>query len=551
MTLGNWGMAMLLRSLAAFVFALAFSSVALAHGTTGGGHGGHVVIVGGCCYSEGISPPPDPEIGDTSHITSVAILSSVGQSLEVRTPGGDWFATKKVVDVSMWGLDDFVADNIGRHLSERFAVKAVTYDRKALAAIPTGDGQSSATVLNHYLAALPNPGVDAFVIIRPDDAGAYNHTPGLSLITSSGSYPAEWLGYEIEILDAHTFRRISWGFARMQYRAGVPASFAAYRTPTNRNLDQTLTPTPAQFELLHTDFRHHLVVTIAHTLRAMQLGLRIPAPGDEPLVPIPPQLKRYPLVHNVAVISAIGDTFTFGYRTILFEHHTTEVPTSDATLDGSVESMIAAALDKRFVVKNVPVDRASLGKSRVTTLSPNLPVGMLPASIAGLSPRDDIDAYIVVLKRVSPQGALLDQMPGVGIFKIKPIGNESTGVFANYEIAIIDAHTLKPLGHASGVMSPHWPSMAVYRAVDNAVWPDGEIDALAPGADATVKPLLHDLLSDSIGETLLVVGLTGMTRDLEDNTGEAVPPTELTSVETVQPRSEIIVLPPRPGTHQQ
>ncbi len=546
---------MLARSLGAFVFALAFSSVAFAHGGGGGGGGhgggGHFVIVGGCCYSSGISPPPEPEIGDTSHIMSVAVLSSIGQSLEVRTPGGDWFATKKTVDISMWGLDDFVADNIGQHLSERFTVKAVAYDRKALAAIPTGDGQSSATVLNHYLAALPNPGVDAFVIIRPDDAGAYQHTPGLSLITSSGSYPTEWLGYEIEILDAHTFRRISWGFARMQYRAGVPASFAGYRSAINRNLDQTLTPTPAQFELLHGDFRHHLVVTIAHTLRAMQLGLRIPAPGDEPLVPIPPQFKRYPQVRNVAVVSAIGDTFAFGFRTVLFEHHTTEVPATDTTLDGNVESMIAAALDKRFVVKNVPVDRASLGKLRVTVLSPVLPIGMLPSSLAGLSPRDDIDAYIVVLKRTSSDGLAQDQMSGVGIFKSKPLGGESTGVFAHYEIAVIDAHTLKPLGHASGVMSPHWPSAVVYRAVDNAVWPNGEVDALALGADATVKPMLHDLLSDSIGETLLGLGLTGMTRDLGDNAGETLPPMELTSVETVQRPPEVIVLPPRPGTHQQ
>jgi hypothetical protein len=509
---------MLLRSLGAFVFALAFSSVAFAHGGGGGGGhgGGHVVIVGGCCYSPDISPPPDPQIGDTSHITSVAILSSVGQSLQLRTPGGDWFATKKTVDISMWGLDDFVADNIGRHLSERFTVKAMTYDRKALAAIPTGDGQSSATVLNHYLAALSNPGVDAFVIIRPDDAGAYQHTPGLSLIAST--YPAEWLGYEIEILDAHTFRRISWGFARMQYRAGAPASFAGYVAQRDRSLDETLTPTPKQFELLQGDFRHHLVVTIAHTLRAMQLGLRIPAPGDEPLAAIPPELKRYPQIRNVAVVSAIGDTFTFGYRTVLFVHHTTQAPATDTTLDGNVESMIAAALDKRFVVKNVPVDRASLGKLQVAVPSPFLPIGVLPSPIAGLSPRDDIDAYIVVLKRASPEGPLQDPMPGVGIFKHKPFGDESTGIFANYEIAVIDAHTLKPLGHAAGVASPHWPSPALYRAVDNGIWPAGDVDALAPGADATVKSIVHDLLADSIGETLLGMGLTGMTRDLEDST---------------------------------
>jgi len=513
---------MLTRILSAAFAAVVFSSAVFAHGGGGGGGGGHgggghfIYIPGYVGYAPA-PPPPDPEIGDTSHIKTVAVLSSVGQSMQLRSAGGDWVADKKLVDVSMWGLDDFVTDNLSRHLLERFTVKALPYDRKALAAIPTGDNRSSAEVLKKYLAAIQNPGVDAFVIIRPDDAGAYPRYPGLSLVGSNSSYPpTEWLGFEIEILDAHSFRRISWGFARIQYRAGAPAAFAGYLAPSNRNLDDALAPTPAQFELMHRDFQHHLAVVIAHTLRAMKLGLSIPEPGNEPLVPIMPQSKPIQQVHNVAVVSTISDTFTFGYRTVLFQHHTTPVPMTDGTLDADIEALVAAQLDKRLTVKTVPVDRASLAKMTVTA------AGVIPSPVAGLSPRDDIDAYIVILKRAGVDGNLNDPTSGIGLFKNKSFGAENTYVFAHYEFAVIDAHTLKVLGHRMGIASPHWPSPMPARAIDNGVWPNGDVDALAPGQDTAVKQELHDVIADSIGETLLSMGVTGMRRDLEDDTGPAV-----------------------------
>jgi hypothetical protein len=514
---------MLLRGLGAFVFALALSSAAFAHGGGGGGggHGGHVIVTGIYVSGGGLPPPPDPEIGDTSHIASVAILSSLGQNLQLRSTGGDWVASKKMVDVSMWGLDDFITDTLSRHLSARFAVKTVSYDRKGLAAVPTGDGRSSAEVLHKYLSTIQTPGVDALVLIRPDDAGSYPYRPGLSLIMSESPYPpSEWLGFEIEILDAHTYQRISWGFARMQYRAGTLPTFAAYRAAGNRALDDTLTPTQAQFQSMRKDFQYELAIVIAHTLRAMKLGLPIPEPGDEPLVPIPPQAKPIQQVHNVAVVSAIGDTFTFGYRTVLFQHHATQVPVTDGKLDADVEAMIAAKLDKRFTVKAVPIDRASLGKMSATI------TGAAPSPIAGLSPRDDIDAYFVILKRAGVDGNLGDSTTGIGIFKNKPLGDENTYVFAHYEFVIVDAHTLKVLGQRSGIASPHWPSPIPGRPIDNGVWPNGDVDALASGQDIVVKQVLHDVIADSIGETLLSTGLTGMKRDLQYN-AEPVPAAEM------------------------
>jgi hypothetical protein len=248
----------------------------------------------------------------------------------------------------------------------------------------------------------------------------------------------------------------------------------------------------------------------------MKLGLSIPEPGSEPLVAIPPQLKPLQQVHNVAVVSAIGDTFTFGYRTVLFQHHATQVPVPDGKLDADIEAMVAAKLDKRFTVKAVPIDRASLGKMSAAI------TGAIPSPVPGLLPRDDIDAYFMILKRAGVDGTAGDSTTGIGIFKSKPLANESTYVFAHYEFAVVDAHTLKVLGHRSGIASPHWPSPVPGRPVDNSVWPNGDVDALAPGQDVVVKQELHDVIADSIGETLLSMGVTGMRRDLEDNAGPAM-----------------------------
>jgi len=121
----------------------------------------------------------------------------------------------------------------------------------------------------------------------------------------------------------------------------------------------------------------------------------------------------------------------------------------------------------------------------------------------------------VVLKRAGVDGNLNDPTAGVGVFKIKPISSENTYIFAHYELVVVDAHTLRVLGHKTGITSPHWPQAIPTRAVDNGVWPDGDVDQLAPGEDVVVQQKLHDLLADSIGETLLGFGLTGMRRDME------------------------------------
>jgi hypothetical protein len=532
---------MLTRILSAAFAAAVFSSAVFAHGGGGGGGGGHggghyvyiPIYMGG---GGGIVlPPPDAEIGDYSHIHSVAVLSGFAQTLNLKT--GGIFGKNVDVDISGWDLDDYTAKAVAKHLASRFDVHTIAYDRPALAKIPKGDTNESLTQLHGYFATLQNPGVDAYVVIRPDNPGAYPATPGLALGSGGGIYPlSEWVGFEIEIFDAHTFQRIARCFARLEIRHGAPAKFAGFVAPRDRAPDASYSLTDAQRELLRKDFRHDIAETVYNTLRALQLGLPIPPPGDEPLIPIPPQANRYPQIRNVAVVSTIGDSFTMAYRTVMFEHHTTSIPIGDWNLDMHIEAMIRAQLDKRFTVKSVPVDRGSLESVLAAAPFPGLPYSVLPATINGLPMSSDVDAYVVVIRRVGPMGDATDPVSGVGIWKRKPFGSEFTELFANYAIVVVDAHTLGTIAHLPGVASRHQPIPTVYRSIDNAIWPSGEVDALAPAQIAQVQQILNDMLADSMGETLLEMGLTGMKRDL----GDIDEPAPVSSAEPPEPGAPVM-----------
>lgn len=217
---------------------------------------------------------------------------------------------------------------------------------------------------------MPNPGVDAYIVVKSSDRDGYPPNPGLEVLSGGGPVE-ECLGFEIEIFDAHTFKRIARSFARLQYRAGALPIFARFFTSGDRDPGVSLQPTPQQMDLYHQDFISHVTVTIAQTVRTLRLGLALPEAGKEPIVPLLPGEGPFAKIKNVAVISAVGDSFTFAYQGGLAGgHHTKAVPIPDWKLDDEIETIVKANLDKRFVVKDVPVDRNALLKISAVALPP-------------------------------------------------------------------------------------------------------------------------------------------------------------------------------------
>jgi hypothetical protein len=480
---------------AAALAAVCAFSAAWAHG---GGYVAVPVFVGG--PTPGLPPA---ETGDYSRIHTVAILSAIGQTLTMRTAGGA-FGHGNDIDIRSWKLDDLSTSIASRYLSTRFTVKDVAFDRAGLAAIPNGTWVSSGKGVKSFLATVPNDGVDAFVLIRPDlegYTGAYQ-IEGLGVQTSDTNYPpVEWLTFEIDIIDAHSLERIGKAFSRAQMREGTGAQLPGFLMPANRNI-KSLAPTEVELSMLKTDFEFHLDNTMTETLRALNLGITLPEPALRKLIPVPEAMDPFKAGKSVAIVSAVGDTLALTWRGTLFRHDSHLMTIADWNMDGEIEAQIARSLDRHLSVKKAAFDRAKLSSARLT-----LDKDKHLAPIDGLTPSTDVDFYLVALKSRTTT-SIGDSMTGFEVLKVLPFGGESTSVYASYDLAFVDAHTLKVLGAWRGVASPKHPSALLVRPVDNTVYAQDAL-TLSPEAQNTIHAAFSDIIADSIPETLLHLGLTG------------------------------------------
>jgi hypothetical protein len=477
-------------------------TAAAAHGGGGGGHGGHYVVVG---VSSSVAVVPRAKTGDYSQIHKIAIVSAVGQTMILGHSG--LLAQHSTLDIADWKLDDLVETAIRKYFTGAYTFVDVPHDRAALAAIPNGTMDfSSNEAMRTWIATLPAQGVDAFMVVRPDAEDGTPNTPGLSLGDAyTPGRQAFSANYEIDIIDARTHMVIAHAFSRVALRQGAGAQFAALLGPVDLKLEPGDTPTDIQRQRMQKEFSHVLSISLIETLRSLSLGVVLPPPGARVMVPIPVEINPIKAIKTVAIVSAVGGDLDLNHRAPFFVHDRTAVYVTELGLDGVIEDQIRAALDKRLVVKQIPADRA-----KVAAMNIPLNADGLATPIDGLTQTKDVDAYIVVLKRASQYGLLNDDVSGLGISHNTNMDGEFTSVFASYEIAIVDAHTMLPIWIAPGHASPARLDVRPGQVVDNATWPPKGANALTPDQGRTVKQALTDVMADSIPETLMHLALTGM-----------------------------------------
>jgi hypothetical protein len=489
-------------ALATMLFA---ASPAAAHGGGGGGsHGGgaryqYITVI----MTGGAVPVPAAQIGDYSHIRNVAIITAIGGGLTLHDSliwsGPD----QPPVNISGWGVDAQVENELTRLLGNRFTIKHADYDRAEIEALENGKGAIDPLArLRDKLRVIANDGIDAFIVVRPDVEGAMMGPPGLGVENRSDMRPVAWANYEIDIIDAHTLTVIGHAASRLQTRSGGPVGFPGRYRIGGFVVDGKQTPSTAQLAQMQTSFSSLISATLLSTLRALALGVTLPDPSERDLIPIPLAMKPFAKVKNVAVISAIGNGLDLNHRGKFFEHNLTLTPIPDWNLDSEIEVQIATMLDKQFSVKTVPVDRAALAK-----ISPPANSASFAPPTHGLTPTQDVDLYILVLKHTTTWMGL-DDLSGVGMWNQTPFGDEVTRVFADYTLAVVDAHTLRPILVRTGVMSPHWPQPQPIRTIDNSAFPK-DWKTLSDDQAMTVHKAIMDMMTDSLGETLLHMSLTG------------------------------------------
>jgi hypothetical protein len=516
-------------------------AVASAHGGGGGGGGGHgggghYVYVP--VYMGDAGPPvvPAAKTGDYSGIKTVAIVTAVAQRLTLGSKA--LLSSHKDIDVSDWNLDPVVEATVAKYLSGRFTVKTIPYDRAALAAIPNSHFDSNSDkIADDYLSKLPADGIDAFVVIRPDAEMPGPITDGLSLDSSGGYYlrPVEMASYEIDIV-ARDGRKIAHSLSRIATRKGAAEEFPVLFAPPGLALTDKDTPSKLQRAMLKNEYARLLALSLRQTLRSLNLGITLPEVGARDLIPIPPDKNPLTKLHTVAVVSAVGDRLDLNHRGALFRHSLTTAPVAEWNLDGEIEAGVTAALDKRLKVRAVTVDRAKLASVEVGVVNSDL-----STPIAGLTPTSGVDAYIVVLKRKTAVGMQADPVSGLGLWNQNGLGGESSGVFADFAVAIVDPQTLKPHWLQAGVTSPAKPGEAPISATSNTNWPkDG--GAPTPEQSAALHKDFADMMADAVPETMYRMMLTGVMPAPVPGVTEI--PTETLKIEGPLPPAPA---PPTPG----
>jgi hypothetical protein len=438
------------------------------------------------------------------------------------------------MDIGPWGYDAQISNYLKSKLSARFTFKDLTYDPQSLALLPHGPLDNPRRELKKRLAKIPHDGIDAFIVVRPELPSGVPGTQGLGYKGGGGfpDYPpTEWANYEIDIVDANTMDTIAKSPSMLQVRKDGPMNYPGIYRPDSMRFNADLAPTEAQYQQLRKDLTMLLSGTMLTALRAMNLGVPLPEPGQRQLVPIPPEQRTK--LKSVAIVSAIGDTLDLEHigGTILSTSRE-KAPIADWNLDARVEADVATALEKDITVKSVPADRATLAAA-VATMDDDY----FKKPLAGLTPSNDIDAYVLVLKRTGPINFFNRDGTGVGLWN-KSLIASGTAVFAHYAIVLVDPHSLKPQVIYAAAASPAQSTAEPFRKVDDSLWAENAA-ALTGDRASAVRAKVEAVVDDSVAETILRMGLTGM-MEVPALTADAqtLPPAAATpGSNTAQPQS--------------
>jgi hypothetical protein len=434
-------------------------------------------------------------------IHTVAIVSGIGTALQLRSDNS-LSSDIKQVDIRDWNIDPQVTAALKQYLAGRFKFADVKYDPAAVAQIPSGDWDNFDHATRAFDNTLAADGIDAFIVVRPNADKSVSGQAGLVLEDrhSADPRPVEWAGYSIDIVDAKTFQLIAHAQSALQLRASAPPTVAARMGAADLNPGETLAITDAQRAVLQADYTRLVSQSLIEAVRALNLNVPLPDVGSRNLVAFVPGQDPFASIKTVAIASAIGDELSLKQWSVITLTEK-QIAIGDWHLDDQIESMAKDAMGKRFTIVAGNIDRAAL-----ETGTPIDSRGHIPDIFPGLTPANDIDAYVVFIKM-----PLADEAGGIGMYTNNAlVGANETDLFANYAVAVIDAHTLKPIKVVRATTGPKASASTPTRTVDGAMWP-ASLTALTPEEAAKIHQAASDILADSVPETLLRMGLTGMT----------------------------------------
>ena len=489
---------------------LASAPAAIAHGGGGGGGGGgHSHGGGGHGYvfipiyvPTGLVAPPPAQVGNYSAIKKIAIISALGDNLTLKE---EYFLGSKSaqINISDWRIDELATNAIARHLSSKFEIESVAFDRNSIARLPNGPLDNTRSDVQQILRAIPKGDLDAFVVVRPDLETQAPGLQGLALVSNWQPSPVIWANYEIDLIDARSFVTLAKAYSRIRATAGhYPESFAAATGSATLSLGDTLSLNSTQQEILHRQLSKLVTDSLSQTLLA--LGL-IPDPASAEgrhLVQIPPNKDIFRNKKTVAVISTLGDGLSF--FDVSSDANTQTMAYEPAwQINMHAETTLRGLLAKRFTIVDAPTKNAA-----ISIESGSGSKSSAPARATGLPQSTSTDIYVLLVATKLPvaNGA---EASGLGVWHSTPPGRTRTAVFANYSIVVVDAHSLNVISSQQAIASPDRESEAPFQTVALWVWPKYP-NTLAWDQSLKIRTTAFDVLDNSLNETCMSIGLLGV-----------------------------------------
>jgi hypothetical protein len=456
---------------------------------------GHVTYVYVPIY---IAPPqvPAADVGGYDKVHKVAILSAIGTGMTLTVQHFLAPSTGKL-DVSAWNLDEHAAATIKKYLGGRFSFADVPFDAAKLAKILPAWWHAGE--MTKFLKTVPNQDLDAFLVVRPQEDGVELQTGGY------GNQTVLWVKYQMDLIDAHTYKTIASSTSRLQFRQGTLPDFPGRVVGDEFKLDDTLKIAPDKQEKLRTLTDQMLEYTLVETIRSLQFGVTLPPIGSHDIVPLQRSEKTV-AAKSIAVVSDIGAKIDLYQAGSTFTREIeTEVPVPEWNLDAEVETMVRDALAPDYRIKSVAVDREALDKQGWSIAKDK--DGIL---VPGLPESGEVDAFLVILK-LNGKTAWHN---AAGLWHFAPlIGGNHAYVVADYLMLLVDAKTHKSIAGRIGTMNAKSAHSRPLVKVEDSYWPKSKSKstdkdmALSPQAATAIRAVLHDLLRDSIPETLYRMGM--------------------------------------------
>jgi hypothetical protein len=207
---------------------------------------------------------------------------------------------------------------------------------------------------------------------------------------------------------------------------------------------------------------------------------------------------EYDNIHTVAVVTTIGDTFTYARvgPTVFGVNDQKTMPITDWGIDQAITDQIQTLLAPRFAFKSIDV------KAMNAALNPGTYLRSLP-------PDSGIDAYILVTEGSLQLAGTPWLIRGLGLYDQDGMFTDIFGYYAAYEITVFDAKTFKRIDGGrsrtdNGGFLSYWPPLAPADKSDWTGAPELVTDHQRQDSKVAIEALVQQTIPHALRDSGLL-----------------------------------------------